>query len=372
MSRIHSPALLVGSVPLSTVKDVLESCARELDGLVDSFPDGEVGERINWVYYLVVRTYRNHPALDLVQDGQGATITQPKPGSSLEERARSAITFRIRPGSENFEFGELQYSGPAIDSYREFVALREAGEIRSEARFQVCLPATGSAITTFFAEPDQWPVLYDAYRTAVSREVELMLEVIPAADLVIQFDLAAEVRDLYLGDRPPLPWSPAWTSEEKWRWHLADIAPLAAHVPEDVALGYHLCFGTWGGWPHTPGVEDIGVCVRLANELVARVPRQVDYIHLPVLPDCDESFVAPMAGLRLGDTRLYVGLAYHDGAEGSRRRIELIRRHVEDFGTGWYCGLGRLPQEEVAPILEHIRVSAEQVLTARSESQERR
>jgi hypothetical protein len=362
MSRSHAPVVLVGSVPLPTVQDVLHTCARELGPLVDAFPDGEVGERINWVYYLVVRTYRGHPALELVQDGQGDTITQPKSGSSLEERARTAVTFRIRSGATDFAFEALQYAAPAIDSYRKFADLRAAGEIHPEARFQVSLPASGSAITSFFAEPDQWPTLYRAYQAAIAREIESMLQEIPAGDLVIQFDLAAEVRDLYLGDRAPLPWSPDRTLDEKWRWHVADMAPLASAVPEEVVLGYHLCFGTWGGWPHTPGVEDIGVCVRLANELVAQAPRSVDYVHMPVLPDCDDAFVAPLADLRLGDSRLYVGLAYHDGAEGSRRRIELVRRYIEDFGTGWYCGLGRLPVDEVVPILEHVRVSAEELL----------
>lgn len=364
MSRVRGPALLVGSVPLETVEDVLRACAGELGSFVDAYPDGEVGERINWVFYLAVRTYRGHPKLVPVQDNQGEEIRQPKPGASLAERAGTTLTFRLAPGVRELAFDDLHYAAPAIDSYRVFRRLRDEGTIDHHARFQVALPASGSAVTSFFSEPDEWDIACAAYRAAVAAEISKMLEIIPARDLVVQFDIAVELRDLYLGDARPLPWSPERTVQEKWAWHLADIAPLARAVPEDVALGYHLCFGTWGGWPHTPGVEDLGVCVRLANELVARAERTVDYVHIPVLPDADEAFVAPLADLRLGDTRPYLGLAYHDGAAGSRRRIELVRRHLNDFGVAWYCGFGRLPTEDVAPILREVRASAEELVAA--------
>jgi hypothetical protein len=363
MSRITAPALLVGSVPLASAEEVLRASAAELGDLLQTFPDGEVGDRINWVFYLAVRTYRGHPDLETVYDGQGEEITQPPSGASIEQRAKSAITFRVRPGVDAVTFDDLHYAAPAIESYRVFARLREAGEIPRGARFQVALPASGSAINSFFADAGQWSMVIGAYRAAIGREIAKMLAEIPAADLAIQYDVAAEVRDLYLGDERALPWAPERSADEKWAWHLADIAPLAAAVPDDVVLGYHLCFGTWGGWPHTPGLHDLGICVRLANEIVARAGREVDYVHMPVLPDCDESFLAPLADLRPAGTRVYTGIAYHDGAEGARRRIDLLRNHLDDFGVAWYCGFGRLPADEVAPILRHVRTCAEQLLS---------
>jgi hypothetical protein len=363
MTRITAPALLVGSVPLPTADEVLLASAEELGDVLQTFPDGEVGDRINWVFYLAVRTYRGHPDLEVVFDGQGDEITQPPEGASLQERAKSMITFRVRPEVTTLAFDDLHYADPAIASYGAFVELRASGRIPAGARFQVALPATGSAIASFFAEPDQWPMVYEAYRSAVAGEIDRMLAEIPAADLAIQYDIAAEIRDLYLGEERPLPWSPQRSLEEKWAWHAADIAPLAAAVPDEVLLGYHLCFGTWGGWPHTPGLDDLDVCVRLSNEIVDRAGRTVDYIHIPVLPDCDDAFVAPLAGLDVGDTRLYMGIAYHDGARGARRRIALLRPYVEEFGVAWYCGLGRLPADEVRPILRHVRTCAEELVS---------
>jgi hypothetical protein len=365
VSRITAPALLVGSVPLDSAEDVLRASAAELGDVVEAYPDGEVGERINWVFYLAVRTYSGHPDIESLCDVGSGDIRQPEPGGSLEERAKGNPAFRLRPGVTSVRFESLHYAQPAIESYAVFRRLREAGEISAVARFQVAIPASGSAITSFFHEPADWDIVTAAYRDAVAREIDEILAAIPPEDLVIQYDIAAEGRDLYLGDRPALPWSPKRTSEEKWASYLADVAPLAAAVPESVVLGYHLCFGTWGGWPHTPGLEDLGVCVRLASEIVARTGRAVDYVHIPVLPDADEAFLEPLAGLDLGDTRLYLGIVYHDGPEACRRRIERIEPLVEDFGVAWYCGFGRLPADEVAPIMREIRLGAEQLRGSR-------
>lgn len=355
MSRVSAPALLVGSVPLKTVGQVLETCGQSLGERVAAYPDGEVGDRINWVFYLAVRTYSGHPDLEVASGDPSGEVRQPEPGLSPQERAQTITTYRIREGVETLDFPNLHYAEPAIESYCTFCELREQGTIPADARFQVALPASGSAIMTFFAEPADWPAVYAAYRRGMVREIGEMLEVIPADDLAIQWDIAAEMRDLYAGDDIVVPWGPQRRIDEKWEAHLSDVGTLAGDVPVDVVLGYHLCFGTWGGWPHTPGLEDLGVCVRLANEILARASRPVDYVHIPVLPDAGDAFVSPLADLRLGDTQLYVGLVYHDGDDGARRRTKVIGKYVEDFGVAWYCGFGRLPADEVQPILDHIR-----------------
>jgi hypothetical protein len=364
LSRLSAPALLVGSVPLADARAVLTMAAEELGEMIDAYPDGETGDRTHWVFYLVQHLYRGHPDLEMVHDGQGATISQPEPGQSVEGRAQSLVTFRLRKGVEKLRFDSLHYAAPAIESYKVFASLRTAGAIAAGARFQVALPATSSAVTSFFAEPSEWDVVYEAYQAAVKREIALMLDVIPADDLAIQFDIANEVRDLYAGDSAITSHAPDWPLARKWDWHLAGIEPLAAAVPDEAVLGYHLCFGTWGGWPHTPGVKDLGVCVQLANEIVARAPRPVDYIHMPVLPDADAAFFKPLSNLSLEATRLYFGLAYHDGEAGSRRRIAMIKQFVEYFGVAWYCGFGRLAADEVRPILKEIQASVSALQSA--------
>jgi hypothetical protein len=56
--------LLVGSVPLETAEEVLESCGRTLGNHLNYLPDGEVGDRILWVPMLAYRVFHGHPDIE--------------------------------------------------------------------------------------------------------------------------------------------------------------------------------------------------------------------------------------------------------------------------------------------------------------------
>ena len=48
----------------------------------------------------------------------------------------------------------------------------------------------------FFAVPDDWPVVYAAYRRAVRAEIAAIAGFVPHEDLTVQWDTASEVRDI--------------------------------------------------------------------------------------------------------------------------------------------------------------------------------
>ena len=52
MSKMRGTVLLVGSVPLETAEEVYRTCAKALGPLVDAYPDGEIGDRKYWTFYL--------------------------------------------------------------------------------------------------------------------------------------------------------------------------------------------------------------------------------------------------------------------------------------------------------------------------------
>jgi hypothetical protein len=351
---------LVGSVPLESAEEVFRVCAGELGSLVSAFPDGEVGERKYWTFYLPTRTYSAHPDLEAVNAPAGGQVRQPAREASKEEWNRSWWTFKLRPGVTRLTFDGLHYVEEATRSYEVFRRLRASGEIPTGARFQVSLPATGSAVMGFFARPEDWPVVYDAYRRAIRSEVSQIATAIPHEDLVIQWDIASEVRDVLAGDRPLLAWSPQTSLEEKWQRHLGDMSHLSGDIPEDVVLGYHFCFGTWGGWPKSDA-PDMAVCVRLANEAVARAGRRVDYVHMPVMPNADDAFFAPLRDLAIGGTRPYLGIVLDDGLDAFERRARAANRYLPDFGIASYCGWGREDPSSVPSILASLRDSAERL-----------
>src|SRR5580704_14315441 len=78
--------------------------------------------------------------------------------------------------------------------------------------------------------------------------------------------------------------------------NLEQVRNLSPHIPSDVALGYHFCFGTLGGWPRFQP-DDLGQLVNLANAFITASGRRVDWIHIPILDRTDESFFAPLENL---------------------------------------------------------------------------
>src|SRR5262249_2124159 len=127
-------------------------------------------------------------------------------------------------------------------------------------------------------------------------------------------------------------------------------------IPSEVALGYHFCFGTLGGWPRFQP-DDLGQAVKLANAFVAASGRRVDWIHIPVLDRSDDAFFAPLKELAPQGARVYLR-AIHNMAR-FKERIATARKFLPTFGLGAYCGFGRLPPAELPSVLaDHLAAVA--------------
>jgi hypothetical protein len=349
---------LVGSMPFDTAETVFRESAASIGDLVTALPDGEVGERRNWVRYLPMRVYSEHPQLEETSRDDAKSVM----GAGDEQQTAAARpapwTFRIKPG-ETLVFDDLHYGRYAIESYEVFARLREEGVIPAGVRLQVAFPASGSGINPFFEDLDQWEQAHRAYEAGMRNEVAKMLEVIPAEDLLIQWDLAWEVVDVASGDDAFYDFWPHQTTEEKLQRHSRQLGELWKGIPDEVLLGYHWCYGTRGGWPMT-AMQDLSICVALSNEAIRRAGRAIDFVHMPVSHEPDDAFFAPLNDLEIGDTRLYLGLVHHaDGLEAYGRRLERARRHVTGFGIASVCGYGRVSPAELHDALEAHRQCAE-------------
>lgn len=123
-------------------------------------------------------------------------------------------------------------------------------------------------------------------------------------------------------------------------------------------MGFHLCYGDAGG-KHFKEPADTSLLVKIANAISAESPRPIQWIHMPVPRERDDSaYFAPLRNLKLRpETRLFLGLVHPgDGIEGTRRRMAMAERFVRDFGIATECGFGRRPPETVPELL---RVHAE-------------
>ena len=111
----------------------------------------------------------------------------------------------------------------------------------------------------------------------------------------------------------------SWMDGDAWDRFAGPVTRLTRLIPEETLVGYHLCYGTFGGWPMYEA-RDMGLMVKMANYAVGHSGRQVDFLHLAGprnLRSEDERFYEPLLGLNVPDTRVYLGIILPiDGAEG--------------------------------------------------------
>ena len=353
MSRMTGAVLLVGSVPAETASDAMRTCAEGAGSYLSCLPDGETGYRSWWITFLAARIYHSHPALETLQrpspiDGKENWIPQ-----SYNEFWR----FKVKAGVSSVRFDHLGYAHEAQQSYREFCALRAAGVIPAGVRFQVSLPLPEDATRMFLTNADDFALLSAAYEEAIEREIGRILEVIPAEDLAIQWDICVEVLAIELKDEMRTPWKPPG---DPFVRYLQALKAVARHVPEPTLMGCHLCYGDF---QHQHFVEplDLSVVVRMANTACREVTRPIDYYHMPVPRNRDdEAYFAPLKDLAIDEAKLYLGLVHHtDGITGSLRRVSTARKYVSGFGVATECGLSRRPKETIPELLRvHREVAA--------------
>ena len=340
--------LLVGSVPLDTPQEVFETFGAPLGKYLFAMPDGEVGPRRHWISRVHYQVLAAHPELEVVQ--------RPAPDQNGVEQqfprnAGDAWWFKVKDGVKVVRFGDpgwrLGYARDALNSYFVFRVMKDRGLLPSHLRFQVSIPMVNSVLPPrIFPNRDDLDRIRPGYEAATRAEIETIVEKIPAGELAIQWDCSTEVQDAY-GSIPGFPLAGAIER------NLTEVRNLSPHIPAEVALGYHFCFGTLGGWPRFQP-DDLGQAVELANAFITASGRRVDWIHIPVLDRSDDGFFAPLSNLKPQGARVYLG-AIHN-MERFGKRIATARKYLPDFGLGAYCGFGRLPPAELSVILaDHLK-----------------
>jgi hypothetical protein len=342
--------LLVGSIPRDTPEQVFREFGAPLAASLKAMPDGEIGPRKHWIsriHYQVLAGHRDIETLRYPAPENGAERLNPRD-------AGDSYLFKVRDGVDRVRFGDpgwrLGYARDALNSYFVFKTLRENGQLPKGPRFQVSLASVVSALPPrIFPDSGDIAKIRPGFAEALAAEVETIVRHIPHDELAIQWDCATEVQDCY----GSLPGTPADGAIER---NVAQFRLLNRAIPERVALGYHFCFGTLGGWPRF-APPDLGATVDLANATIEASGRRVDWIHIPVLPDATDAFVAPLQNLKPRGARVYLGLVHN--MSGFKARLDLVRKYLPDFGLAAYCGFGRMPPSDLPAVLkEHLQAIA--------------
>ena len=111
------------------------------------------------------------------------------------------------------------------------------------------------------------------FTAAIIAEITEMLKYIPSSELAIQWDMAIENRlievPLNLGNLDG-----AKAAAERAAKPAQDIC---LGIPEEVAIGYHSCYGTLDGWPSRTPPDATGT-QHLLNTVIEASGRTVEFL----------------------------------------------------------------------------------------------
>lgn len=331
---ITSELLLVGSLPVDSTDSAFRSGAEYFGDLVFALPDGETGPRVGWVGYERNTLLRPTKELEIVEE-----LGDP---SRPPRHYYETPNFKIRDGVDKLHWDTWPRIDDALESWGKFKALRDEGVIAEGTRFQVGLPFPTSVLAAFRADfKHDYPIAVAAYEDLFAREIKRLLEVIPAEDFALQWDVCLETLDA--------EGVISWTDDDGWDRFAGPVQRMTHLIPEDVLVGYHLCYGTFPQWPIYEA-RDFALLVKMANFAVANSGRPVDWLHMAgpkYWRSEEDAFFAPLADLDIGDTRPYLGIVLPlDGINGLRLRHATAKKYLDDFGVAMYCGFGRQPGQD--------------------------
>ena len=240
----------------------------------------------------------------------------------------------------------LLYADVAVDSYREFVRLRDEGVVPVGVRFQVSVP-TPFAVVVAWSSGESQRRLWQPFKDAMFAEVDAIQAAIPADDLAIQWDVAVEIGALE-GVFTPIP---ELNSFER----IADeLVECVERVRPPVKRGLHFCYGDYKH-RHFQAPTDLSLIVRLANAVASAAP--VDFVHMPVDRENGRTpaYFAPLRGLEVDGAELALGVIDY---ENDPARIDELVKAADSagrpFSVATECGMARLGERGESVTLEDL------------------
>ncbi|KAK4889978.1 hypothetical protein LTR27_011308 [Elasticomyces elasticus] len=329
--------LFVGSSGLSSTEETIRTFCTALPDSLRRLPDGETGHRYYFVTWQHELLQKCCPAL-LKDRLRPAELSSPS-----DEQIAAAFS-----ALGSFATG---YDRFALESYEVFRDLKRQGIIPPKVRFQVCIPTPLSLLST--AIDDKYTAAAEPlYEAALLRAVRAIQVAVPASELAIQWDAPMEfamLEGIDFGAR-------SWVGSSLLHCIVERLVRIGNAVNADVELGFHLCYGD-REHKHFLEPTDMGHMVDVAEGVLKKSGRHVDWIHMPVPKNrSDDQYFMPLEQLaktsRKTKTELVLGLIHYDDLSGTRKRIRAAGKYVPSFGVGTECGLGRTPAEHLKSILE--------------------
>ena len=330
-------AHLVGSLPGPTPAAAMGAALDVLGPYLRSLPDGETGERRNWIVSIVDRL-REHPDLELSKDGDWSDYDR-------TPRLRRRKGRRLYGAS--LDFGR---TAAVSDSFGPFEAARRAAG-RPDLIFQEGVPGDFD-LAMFTLGPAGALRHRRAFTEATLAEIR-DVSAITGPGAMFQVEVPVE---LVLLARAPAPSRPTLA-----RILARTVTGLAAATAEGTRFAVHLCLGDMNNRAFGT-MTDASPLVLLANAIVAGWPagRPLDLVHAPFAAadqpaPTDPGFYVPLRDLRLpAEVRFAAGFAHEAQTLADQRSVRSI---IEDrlgrpVTISSACGLGRRSEAAGRAVLE--------------------
>ena len=336
-----------GSVNLPDADTVMREISARIPNGVRRMTDGEPGERNYWIMFQIQK-FMAMPEFEAATEAREAYDT-----GDVEAPATPQLRLADGVSAEDVRWPDLGYATAYGESFEVFRSLQEAGTIPDGVRFQMQYP-TPLACVAGSIVPEDMPAVGESYAAALFADLDRALASLPHDRIAVQWDVAVEfglLEGTYAGAMP-----------------LEQVAPglirCIDHVPDDVPVGMHLCYGDYGH-QHFKQPDSLAMQVRLVNALVSGARRPVNWFSFTV-PQAqrDAGYFAPLRDLSAGpEAELYFALVpYYPADQPQGTTAEQVRlidaalaesvSGAREWGICTECGMGRVEAADVPALLD--------------------
>jgi len=334
-----------GSVNLDDAESVMREIASRVPSGLRRIPDGETGDRGNWIFFQFQRF------------AQLPWLVPARPPGAAEGDYEQVPLLRLADGADpaQVSWPDLGYADAYLRSYQVFATLRQQGVIPAGVRFQVEYPTPMASISAYIV-PEQQQALLDSYERAMFADLDRLLAVIPAGEVAVQWDVAVEFGTLEEAFAPG--------GAQAYDAIIAALTRCVDQVPAGIPVGLHLCYGDYGH-QHFMQPESLALQVRVLNAVTAAAGRPASFVSFTVPQyQREESYFAPLTGLAADPaTELNFALVpYHPAEQApgtTGDQVRLIDAALapspggpRDWGICTECGMGRVSREDIPALLD--------------------
>jgi hypothetical protein len=343
MSPAH--AHFNGSVNLADAESVMREIATRVPSGLRRVPDGETGDRGNWIFFQMQKFL------------QSPLLVPARPLGAAEGDYEQVPQVRLADGVDpaQMTWPDLGYADAYLGSYATFAALRRDGVIGDGVRFQVEYPTPLASIGAYVV-PEQQQALLGSYERAMFADLGRLLATVPHAEVAVQWDVAVEFGILEEAFAPG--------GAQAFDAIAAGLARCVDQVPAEVPVGLHLCYGDYGH-QHFKQPQSLALQVRVLDAVTAAAGRAVSFVSFTVPQyQRQESYFAPLTGLTSdpGTELNFALVPYHpaDQEPGTTTdQVRLIDAALaaspggpRAWGICTECGMGRVDRDDIPVLLD--------------------